>query len=164
MFILNKSENIVDNYKTMVQSAKALLETETDLIAVLANISALVNVHVDELIWAGFYLLRGKELVLGPFQGKPACIRIGEGKGVCGKAVLEGKPVNVPDVHQFPGHIACDSGSKSELVIPFFKNGLVYGVLDLDSPLPNRFSDLEIDYLGKIAALLTAFLDTSQNS
>ena len=164
MFTLNKSENKEENYKTMIQSAKALLENETDLIAVLANLSALVNVHVDELNWAGFYLLRGKELVLGPFQGKPACIRIGEGKGVCGKAVLEGKPVNVPDVHLFPGHIACDSESKSELVIPFFKNGLVYGVLDLDSPLPNRFTDLEIDYLGRITALLNVFLNALQHS
>ena len=161
MFILNKSEKTEDNYAAMIQSAKALLENENDLIAVLANISALIKSYVDELNWAGFYLLRGKELVLGPFQGKPACIRIGEGKGVCGKAVLDGKPVNVPDVTQFPGHIACDSGSKSELVIPFFKNNLVYGVLDVDSPILNRFTGLEIEYLGRISALLTFFLNGS---
>jgi len=103
----------------------------------------------------GFYFVKGKELVLGPFQGLPACTRIGEGKGVCGKAVIDGKAVIVPDVHQFPGHIVCDSASASELVLPFFKDGEVYGVLDIDSPLLNRFGDLEAECLGQITALLT---------
>jgi len=142
----------------MVESAKAFIENENDLIPLLANLSALINVYIDDINWVGFYLLKGKELVLGPFQGKPACVRIGEGKGVCGKAVIERKTIIVPDVHKFPGHIACDSESVSELVTPFFKNGDVYGVLDLDSPQPARFTDLESEYIGQIAYLLTAFL------
>ena len=156
---MTSSTETIENYKLLVETAKGFLKDETDSIALLANISALIKLYVEDLNWAGFYLLRGRELVLGPFQGMPACFRIGEGKGVCGKAVLEKKPVIVPDVHQFPGHIACDSGSASELVIPFYKNGAVYGVLDLDSPLLDRFSELELDYLGRLASLLTAFLD-----
>lgn len=148
----------------MVKTAKAFFEGETDLIALLSNLSALINFYVDDINWVGFYILRGKELVLGPFQGLPACVRIGEGKGVCGKAALEGKPILVADVRQFPGHIACDSASVSELVIPFFKAAKVYGVLDLDSPLANRFSDLEAAYLGRIAGLLTAFLEENNDS
>ena len=142
----------------MVETAEAFIFGEDELISILANLSALIKVYVGDLNWAGFYLLKGKELVLGPFQGLPACVRIGEGKGVCGKAVLEGKTIVVDDVHQFPGHIACDSASASELVLPFFKNGNVFGVLDLDSPLPGRFKVPEIKYLGEIASLLTDFL------
>ena len=159
MFKSAKVNDKKENYRNMLESAKAFFEGETDLIALLANLSALINVYVDDINWAGFYLLKGKELVLGPFQGLPACARIGEGKGVCGKAALEGKPVIVADVHQFPGHIACDSASVSELVIPFFKAGKVYGVLDLDSPLPGRFSALEEEYLSQITERLTAFLN-----
>ena len=159
MITLQKSENKEENYKLMVETVRGFFKDETDLISLLANISALINVYVEDLNWAGFYLLRGKELVLGPFQGKPACFRIGEGKGVCGKAVMVKKPLIIPDVYQFPGHIACDTGSASELVIPFYKNSAVYGVLDLDSPLPDRFSDIELDYLSRITTFLTAFLD-----
>ena len=143
----------------MLDSARAFFEGESDLIALLANLSALIKFYVDDLNWAGFYLLKGTALVLGPFQGLPACVRIAEGKGVCGKAALDGKPVLVEDVRQFPGHIACDSASVSELVIPFFKGGKVFGVLDLDSPLPGRFTKIETEFLGGIAGLLTAFLD-----
>ena len=139
----------------MTETAKAFFQDETDLIALLSNLSALINFYVDEINWVGFYFVKGKELVLGPFQGLPACTRIGEGKGVCGKAVIDGKAVIVPDVHQFPGHIVCDSASASELVLPFFKDGEVYGVLDIDSPLLNRFGDLEAECLGQITALLT---------
>ena len=145
----------------MIDSGRAFFEGETDFIAILANLSALIKLYVDDLNWAGFYLVKGTELVLGPFQGLPACVRIAIGKGVCGKAALEGKPVLVKDVHEFPGHIACDSASASELVIPFFKAGKVCGVLDLDSPLPGRFTELEAEYLGEIADLLTSFLDGS---
>ena len=159
MFKIEKTEDAISNYKLMVQTAKAFVEGENDLIALLSNLSALIKAYVEDLNWAGFYLLKGKELVLGPFQGLPACTRIAEGKGVCGKAALSGKPVIVKDVSQFPGHIACDSASDSELVIPFFKNGSVYGVLDLDSPLPGRFSSFEAEYLGQVTAVLTAFLD-----
>jgi len=159
MFQTQKTADIKENYRLMVETAKAFIEDESDLVALLANLSALIKVYVEDLNWAGFYLLKGKELVLGPFQGSPACSRIAEGKGVCGKAALEGKSVIVPDVHQFQGHIACDSASASELVIPFFKSGKVYGVLDLDSPTLARFSGDEDEYLGQIAALLTAWLD-----
>ena len=160
MFQAQKAADPKENYRIMVETAKAFIEDESDLIALLANLSALIKVYVEDLIWAGFYLLKGKELVLGPFQGNPACTRIAEGKGVCGKAALEGKPVIVPDVHQFPAHIACDSASASELVIPFFKGGKVYGVLDLDSPTPARFSGDEAEYLGQIAGLLTTWLES----
>jgi GAF domain-containing protein len=158
MFKSLKVNDTKENYRLMLETAKAFIEDETDLIALLANLSALIKVYVDGLNWDGFYILKGNELVLGPFQGAPACTRIAEGKGVCGKAALEGGPLIVDDVHQFPGHIACDSASASEMVIPFFKDGKVCGVLDLDSPLPARFSSLEAEYLGKIAALLTDFL------
>ena len=161
MFQVQKTAAPKENYRLMVETAKAFIKDESDLIALLANLSALIKVYVEDLNWAGFYLLKGKELVLGPFQGYPACSRIAEGKGVCGKAALEGKPVIVPDVHQFQGHIACDSASASELAIPFFKCGKVYGVLDLDSPTPARFSGVEAEYLGQIADLLTAWLDPS---
>jgi L-methionine (R)-S-oxide reductase len=159
MFQAQKTPDPKENYRLMVETAKAFIEDESDLVALLANLSALIKVYVEDLNWAGFYLLKGNELVLGPFQGYPACTRIAEGKGVCGKAAIEGKPVIVPDVHQFPGHIACDSASASELVVPFFKGSKVYGVLDLDSPTPARFSGEEAEYLGQIAALITAWLD-----
>ena len=159
MFKALKGTDRLENYRLMVETAKAFIDDETDLVALLSNLSALINVYADDLNWVGFYLLKGNDLVLGPFQGSPACTRIGKGKGVCGRAVLEGKPIIVPDVNQFPGHIACDSASASELVIPFFKDGNVYGVLDLDSPLPGRFSDIELEYLGQIARLLTEFLN-----
>ena len=107
----------------------------------LANASALLWQHLDDLNWAGFYLLRENRLVLGPFQGKPACIEIPVGRGVCSTAVLEDRTVVVPDVHQFPGHIACDSASNSEIVIPLRQDGQIVGVLDIDSPEFNRFSE-----------------------
>ena len=160
MYKILKGTGKEENYRLMADTAKAFFEGETDLIALLANLSALIKAYIDELNWAGFYILKGEELVLGPFQGLPACIRIAAGKGVCGRAVLEGKPIIVADVHQFPGHIACDSVSASELVIPFFKDAIVYGVLDLDSPLPGRFTELEASSLSEITSMLTAFLDS----
>ena len=159
MFKSFKGSDREANYRLMLETAKEFIKNESDLIALLANLSALIKVYVDDINWAGFYLLRGKELVLGPFQGNPACSRIAEGKGVCGKAVLEAKPIVVADVSQFPGHIACDSASASELVIPFFKAGRVYGVLDIDSPIADRFGGLETEYLGKIGSLLSDFLE-----
>jgi GAF domain-containing protein len=146
----------------MVEAVKAVITGETDLIAALANISALVMAYLPDINWAGFYLLKGTELVLGPFQGLPACSRIAEGKGVCGKAAAAGKPVIVPNVHEFPGHIACDSNSNAEIVIPLFKGGRVYGVLDVDSPRLNRFSCPEADALTQIGDLVSAFLDRPQ--
>jgi GAF domain-containing protein len=136
-----------------------MLKGEDDIIAALANISAAIKVYLEDLNWAGFYFLKGKDLVLGPFQGLPACTRIKEGKGVCGKAVQDRQPVLVADVHTFPGHIACDSASASEIVIPLFRNGEVYGVLDIDSPKLNRFTELELDYLSRIGQRISAFLE-----
>lgn len=122
------------------EQIKALTAHETDLIANLSNISACLNEHLENINWVGFYLMKNNELVLGPFQGKPACIRIPLGKGVCGTCALEKKIQRVADVHQFKGHIACDSHSNSEIVLPIITEDQVVGVLDIDSPLFNRFS------------------------
>jgi GAF domain-containing protein len=158
MLNTQKRAGAEENLASMLGALEALLEGETDLIAALSNSSALIKAYLEDLNWAGFYILKGKELVLGPFQGLPACSRIGEGKGVCGRAVQEGKALIVADVHAFPGHIACDSASNSEMVIPLFKGGEIYGVLDLDSPRLNRFSELEADYLGRAGGLISGFL------
>lgn len=123
----------------LLRELKALLEDETDMIANAANMSALIYQSIPNLNWVGFYFLKGNELVLGPFQGKVACTRIMLGKGVCGTAFTEKKILNVPDVHLFEGHIACDSASRSELVVPLYRGELGIGVLDIDSPLLNRF-------------------------
>ncbi|MCI8652949.1 MAG: GAF domain-containing protein [Angelakisella sp.] len=143
-------------YPLLEARAAALLEGETDPIANMANLSALLWQAVPELNWAGFYRAAGEELVLGPFQGKPACVRIPWGKGVCGTAAKEKTPQLVPDVHAFPGHIACDGASRSELVIPLLsREGAVIGVLDLDSPRPGRFTQEDLEGLLPVARLLT---------
>jgi len=129
------------DYTELVEELGAMIAGEPDPIANLANASALIFDRLPDLNWAGFYLLKGDELVLGPFQGKPACIRIALGRGVCGTAAAKAASVLVEDVHQFPGHIACDSASNSELVVPMLKDGKVVGVLDLDSPNIGRFSE-----------------------
>ncbi len=127
-------------YRELAGQLKALLDGEHDPIANAANTSALIFQMLPDLNWAGFYFLRQEnELVLGPFQGKPACVRIAVGRGVCGTAVERAQSVLVEDVHAFPGHIACDAASRSELVVPLFRQGKVVGVIDLDSPLPGRF-------------------------
>jgi L-methionine (R)-S-oxide reductase len=123
----------------LLRQARGLLEGERDPIANAANIAALIWYGLPDLNWAGFYFLKRGELILGPFQGKPACVRIAVGKGVCGMAVTSRAPVLVPNVHEFPGHIACDSASNSELVVPLMHGDAVVGVLDLDSPLFDRF-------------------------
>ena len=120
----------------------------------LANASALLWDSLPTLNWAGFYLLEGDRLILGPFQGKPACIEIPVGRGVCGTAVAEDRTVVVPNVHDFPGHIACDSASESEIVIPLRKNGQILGVLDIDSPVQNRFSEDDRQGLERFASIL----------
>ncbi len=130
-----------DFYTSLAQQLAGLLHGEPDATANAANMSALIYELMPDLNWAGFYFMRGSELVLGPFQGKVACVRIPVGRGVCGTAVERKASVVVPDVHAFPGHIACDSASRSELVVPLIKNGTVLGVLDLDSPSPNRFDE-----------------------
>lgn len=132
-----------------------LVHGETDLIANSANFSSLVFNAMPDLNWAGFYFLQGDELVLGPFQGKPACIRIKKGRGVCGTTVVEGKTIVVPDVHAFPGHIACDVNSRSELVAPVRgPDGAIIGVFDLDSPLPNRFDQHDADGIEALVQIL----------
>ena len=128
------------DYRVICEQASGLLEAEPWYVAALSNISALVMDTLPDLNWAGFYLMKDGRLVVGPFQGKPACIHIDPGKGVCGTAVLRNETVVVPDVHLFPGHIACDSASESEIVIPVRENGQVRAVMDIDSPVKNRFS------------------------
>lgn len=132
---------MMTDYTTLSAELRALTEGVPHPVANLANASALLSLRLDRLNWAGFYLLEGEKLVLGPFQGKPACIEIPLGKGVCGTAAERGESVLVPDVHAFPGHIACDAASRSEIVVPLFVRGGLYGVLDLDSPEPGRFTE-----------------------
>ena len=129
------------DYKMLCKLLEGLTQDVPHKIANLANASALLWQELPNLNWAGFYLLEGDTLILGPFQGKPACIEIPVGKGVCGTAVMENRTLVVPDVHQFPGHIACDCASNSEIVVPIYKNGEIIGVLDIDSPLFDRFSE-----------------------
>jgi len=130
-------------YRDLRESLAALLAGEANFIANTANMAALIYHGLPDLNWAGFYFAEGAELVLGPFQGKPACIRIPIGTGVCGAAAARVETIIVPDVHQFPGHIACDPASRSELVVPMIEAGAVIGVLDLDSPLPARFDNFD---------------------
>lgn len=137
----------------------ALFEAERDGLANCANMTALLHEALPDLNWVGFYFLRGSELVLGPFQGKVACVRIALGRGVCGTAALERRTIIVPDVHAFPGHIACDAASRSELVVPLVQEGRVLGVLDLDSPLLERFDQADADGLGTAVELLLAGSD-----
>jgi L-methionine (R)-S-oxide reductase len=145
-----------DLYRDLARQLAALLAGETDRIANAANMAALIYHGLPDLNWAGFYFRRGAELVLGPFQGKPACVRIAIGRGVCGTAAARAATVVVPDVHDFPGHIACDSVSRSELVVPLIEDGRVSGMLDLDSPLLARFDEADREGCERLVAL---FLD-----
>jgi len=141
-------------YRDLAQQLKGLLHGETDAIANAANTAALVFTTLPDLNWAGFYFLRQPdELVLGPFQGKPACVRIAVGRGVCGAAVQERRTMRIEDVHAFADHIACDSASRSELVVPLFRGEEVIGVLDLDAPIPARFDANDQRGIEAIAAL-----------
>ena len=137
-------------YENLIPQIVSLLQMETDAVANMANVSAVLFNGLPDLNWAGFYVLRGEELILGPFQGKPACVRIKIGRGVCGTAAQTGQTQRVVDVHQFPGHIACDSASKSEIVVPILKDKQVWGVLDIDSPVENRFDEEDRQYLEKV--------------
>ena len=141
-------------YEVIYAQACALVEGETHLLANLSNLAALLYDALGDVNWTGFYLLDGGELVLGPFCGKPACIRIQPGRGVCGTALAQARTQLVPDVHAFPGHIACDGASRSELVVPLRIDGRVVGVIDLDSPTPARFTEIERDLIERIAALI----------
>ena len=148
-----------DLYAELCTQLSALLSAETDPIANAANTAALLFGTVPDINWAGFYFLHSEtELVLGPFQGKPACVRIAVGRGVCGAAVERGATMLVEDVHAFPGHIACDADSRSELVVPLVREGSVFGVLDLDSPLVGRF---DADDQAGIETLAAIYVETS---
>jgi L-methionine (R)-S-oxide reductase len=147
-------------YREIAQQLAALLEGETDLVANAANAAALIYHMLPDLNWAGFYFLRqNEELVLGPFQGKPACVRIATGQGVCGAAVVRRQPVLVEDVLAFPGHIACDSASRSELVVPLIVGEKILGVLDLDSPLPSRFDARDQQGIEALAEIYVSACD-----
>jgi len=159
MYQVKRQEDLEKNYQLMVYMAKRVLSDDDDVIASLSNLAAVLNGYLDKINWVGFYIMKDGGLVLGPFQGLPACIRIDVGKGVCGTAVAQRKTQVVDDVHKFPGHIACDSASNSEIVIPIFKNDEVFGVLDVDSPEFSRFGELEQKYLAEVCELLKAHLE-----
>ncbi|MEI4769263.1 GAF domain-containing protein [Psychrobacillus sp. FJAT-51614] len=148
------SEDLSASYTMLSKQLDALLEGETNATANLSNASALLNQFFDQINWVGFYLMEDGELVLGPFQGLPACVRIPIGKGVCGTAANTKETVIVPDVHAFPGHIACDAASQSEIVVPIEKNGELLGVLDIDSPIKNRFSEQDKKGLEQFVQIL----------
>ncbi len=146
-------------YAQLLQELRGLLEGQHDLIANAANTVALLFQRLDDVNWVGFYRMRGGELIVGPFQGKPACVRIASGKGVCGAAVAEKRSLVVPDVHAFPGHIACDDASRSEVVVPLLDHESVVGVLDIDSPSLARFDTLDAKWLGMIVAVFLELTD-----
>lgn len=146
--------NKVDGYNLVTKQLQALLEDEQDQIANLANASALLNQFLGNINWVGFYVKKGDELILGPFQGLPACVRIQMGRGVCGTAAQNQTTERVADVNLFPGHIACDSASQSEIVVPIMKNGEVFGVLDIDSPIKERFDEVDQQCLEEFVKVL----------
>lgn len=162
MFIASKHPKTKNkNYSLLLSQAQSLIEKESDMIANLSNISALLNDFFTEINWVGFYLLKENELVLGPFQGKPACTRIQIGKGVCGTAVKENKTQIVHNVHEFIGHIACDSNSNSEIVVCLHFNDQVIGVIDIDSPLYSRFDEEDAEALEQLSNLLSKIFKES---
>jgi GAF domain-containing protein len=143
-------------YEHLAQELGALLSGERDTIANAANTAALIFAALPQVNWAGFYFLKDGELVVGPFQGQPACVRIALGRGVCGTAAAERRTLIVPDVHEFPGHIACDAASRSEIVVPLLSGDILLGVLDLDSPQQGRFDATDAAGLERLAALFIA--------
>ncbi|WP_280233868.1 GAF domain-containing protein [Nocardia cyriacigeorgica] len=147
-----------EQYRQLAEQAKALVAGESDRIANAANLSALLFHTLSDLNWAGFYFFDGHELVVGSFQGRPACVRIALGKGVCGTAASTGETQLVPDVHAFPGHIACDADTRSEIVVPLVRGAELIGVLDLDSPRPERFDTIDRLGLEAIAGIFLATL------
>ncbi|MBF8743053.1 GAF domain-containing protein [Pseudomonas guariconensis] len=159
MIDLNASGNGLDGYDLLAAQVQALFADERDFIANAAQFSAFLYHQVEDLNWAGFYLSRDEQLVLGPFQGQVACVRIPFGKGVCGAAAATRQTQRVEDVHAFPGHIACDSASNSELVIPLVKQGRLIGVLDLDSPRLARFSEADRVGLERLVAIFLELTD-----
>jgi L-methionine (R)-S-oxide reductase len=140
-------------YRELHLQARGLFERERDAVANAANLAALLYGGLTDVNWAGFYFLKGDELVLGPFQGQPACVRIPVGRGVCGAAAQQRTAIIVPEVAKFPGHIACDAASRSEIVVPLLKRGRLLGVLDIDSPNPGRFNEEDRSGLESLAEL-----------
>lgn len=162
MFALRSAASTpAERYEELASQARALLQGERDRTANAANLASLVFHLLPDLNWAGFYWLKGRELVLGPFQGKPACVRIAMGRGVCGTAARDRQTILVPDVNAFPGHIACDSASRSEIVVPLVKAGTLIGVFDVDSPKPARFHEPDARGLEEVARI---FLDATDFS
>lgn len=153
-----KHSDKAENYKILRKALRENLGVERSFLATLSNASAILDHYLDDINWVGFYLANGDDLGLGPFQGKPACPRLKHGVGVCMKAYLSGKMVNVPDVEQFPGHIACDSASRSEIVFPIRIDGEVVGVLDIDSPLPSRFDAVDENGLAACVRVIQTML------
>jgi L-methionine (R)-S-oxide reductase len=151
--IISTSTDKKERYETLVPQIEALVGSESDLVANLANVAAALRYGMG-YFWVGFYLVKADQLVLGPFQGPIACTRIPKGKGVCGTAWAEKQTILVPDVDQFPGHIACSSDSKSEIVLPAFKNGEVHLILDVDSDRLGDFDDLDAHYLEKVMRII----------
>ena len=149
------------DYRLLCEQAREILAADPWYVPALSNLSSLLMENLPDLNWAGFYLLRGTTLTVGPFQGKPACVHIPAGKGVCGTGIAEDRTLNVPDVHQFPGHIACDSASSSEMVIPLHRNGKPVAVMDLDSPLLSRFSGTDEAGMEQFAGIIEQGIDWS---
>ncbi len=153
-----------EHHRLLAAEARALLDGESDYIANAANLCALLFHRLPDVNWVGFYFMRGGELVVGPFAGQPACTRIAVGKGVCGTAVARNETLRVADVHAFDGHIACDPASRSEIVVPLRRDGRVFGVLDVDSPLPGRFSAADQAALEALARVYTDSLQVAMDS
>lgn len=153
--VIDKNLSLEEQYKNLLSQVEYLLDEKDHLITNLANLSAVLKQTFEKINWAGFYLFDGKKLYLGPFQGKIACTQIELGKGVCGTSALKRKTIIVPDVDKFPGHIVCDSDSRSEIVIPIIKNDNLFGVLDLDSSSLNSFDETDKTYLEKLCKFLS---------
>jgi GAF domain-containing protein len=150
----NYKGTLEEKYNLLLKQLESLIEGEENVIANLSNASALLNVFLERINWVGFYMVEGDGLVLGPFQGPLACTRIRKGRGVCGKAWAEARTIVVPDVELFPGHIACSSASRSEIVVPILRDGVVVGVLDVDSEHLATFDETDAQWLERIAALI----------
>ena len=149
------------DYERILLELPSLINDNEYDITILSNTSSLLNMYMDNINWVGFYKLKDNYLYLSAFQGKPACIKIPVGKGVCGTCIKENKTILVENVHEFKGHIACDSASQSEICIPIYKNKELYGLLDIDSPILNRFSNIDKDYLERIANIISSSLDNT---
>ena len=155
VLIVDKSLPVEEKYKLLIDQLKSLLSKDDNLFSNLSNLTAALKATIDKISWVGFYLFDGSKLYLGPFQGKVACTQIGIGKGVCGTSAKEHKTIIVPDVDKFPGHIACDGGSKSEIVVPIFKKGELFGVLDVDSYQYGAFDNTDKVFLEEICNFLS---------